>query len=112
MPPPKTVLRVVGVVQRTINAGICALKGHVALDATGADAAIARCDGAHEPSVLGPIGGSDVDVVAMAYRPDRDESAKAAVGSPRRDLQLVRGADAAELVIGPGRHHSAFTSSA
>src|SRR4051812_41367248 len=78
----------------------------VAVDAAGADAAGPGGRRPAEPAAGAPAPGADVQLVADPDHPDRRGATRGAVGPGGRDVQLVGGTDAVQLVAGPVAHHA------
>jgi hypothetical protein len=81
-------------------------EGHVPVDTAGAYATRAAGLGTAVPRVVGSVGGADVQVVADADDPHRHRRTEASIRPGGRKVELVGVADAAQLVVGPGGHHS------
>src|SRR5215218_1228335 len=87
-----------------VGVGVGVGEGDVFVDAAGPDIALVARLGAREPAAAASVHGADIEVVAHADDPDGPGVAQGAVASRRRDLQLVGGPDAGELVVGPCGH--------
>ena len=82
--------------------GVGYLEGHVVLPVADADSPMTRCERTPEPAVPRAVGRAHVEAVAPAHEPDRDERAKAPVGTSRGDAHLVSVLDPVQLLRRPG----------